>query len=150
MMILETLYRVLRFLSTRRYLRGWLLEPVVRLNRWLLLRSVAYRNARAMVTMKDERRRLQPPKGTRRIKPPVGGKGVLTVWQLWVQNDKHEFEKIGPPKSDVDGNLWLQVLGRHFGSEVRLRPIAKVVMPVIISASQSPLGTGTTRWPGEE
>lgn len=73
MMILETLYRVLRYISTRRYLRGWLLEPVIRLNRWLLLRSVSYRNARAMVTMKDIRR-LQPPKGARRIKPPKGAK----------------------------------------------------------------------------
>lgn len=43
------------------------------------------------------------------------------MWQLWAQNDNKEFEKLGPPQSAVEGNLWLQVLGKRFGCEVRLR-----------------------------
>lgn len=64
------------------------------------------------------------------------------MYQIWIQNDYLEFEKIGPTQSDVDGNLWLQVLGKHFGCEVRLRPVPpKPVQPATVSPRSV--------WPGE-
>lgn len=70
------------------------------------------------------------------------------MWQLWIQNDnlqpfdkaQDRFEKIGPPQSAVDANLWLQVLGRHFGCEVRLR-LAQPERAALVSAR--------SLWPGE-
>jgi len=62
------------------------------------------------------------------------------MFQLWIQNPNLEFEPVGPPSVAVDGNLWLQVLGKHFGAEVRLRPVEK------------PAAAHTTErsvWPGE-
>lgn len=62
------------------------------------------------------------------------------MWQLWIQNNNLQFEKVGPPKSTVDANLWLQVLGQHFGCEVRLR-LAETEQPAIVTAR--------SEWPGE-
>lgn len=62
------------------------------------------------------------------------------MYQIWIQNDHLEYQRIGPPKDDVDANLWLQVLGKHFGSEVRMRP-AEPTKPVHV--------TQRSVWPGE-
>lgn len=62
------------------------------------------------------------------------------MWQLWIQNDNLQFEKVGPPKNTVDANLWLQVRGQHFGCDVRLR-LAETERAAIFSPQ--------TRWPGE-
>lgn len=61
------------------------------------------------------------------------------MWQLWVENDNQQFEKIGPPQSAIDANLWLQVLGGHFGCEVRLR---------LTEPAQATI-TARSEWPGE-
>lgn len=62
------------------------------------------------------------------------------MFQIWIQNRNQQFIKVGPPRNAVDGNLWLQVLGRHFGYEVRLRPVEPSVKPIIAARSE---------WPGE-
>lgn len=77
------------------------------------------------------------------------------MWQLWIQNDDLQFEKVGPPKSTVDANLWLQVLGQHFGCEVRLRlachlPDQRSLDRPQVVETERAIVTARSDWPGEK
>lgn len=65
----------------------------------------------------------------------------MDTYQLWVLNPKQVFEKLGPPASAVEANLWYQLLLAHFGSgEVEMRPVVTPAQARVTARSQ---------WPGE-
>ena len=67
------------------------------------------------------------------------------MWQLWILDTKR-FEKVGPPQNAVEGNLWLQVLGRHFGCGVELRPVPSALPQ---GGLRSACVVARSVWPGE-